>query len=86
MERAERLVDAGLLIFDGNRVRLTARGRLLSNEVFQEFLELAADAPPVATESLDNRSFWRSATRSMIRAAVSSLHASERRRRASAPR
>ena len=40
LEGVERLVDSGLLDFDGNRVRLTARGRLLSNEVFQEFLEL----------------------------------------------
>jgi oxygen-independent coproporphyrinogen-3 oxidase len=40
MERVGRMVDAGLLRFDGNNVRLTARGRLLSNEVFQEFLEL----------------------------------------------
>jgi len=44
MEKVGQLVDAGLLSIDGNRVRLTARGRLLSNEVFQEFLELTADA------------------------------------------
>ncbi|MGC9222810.1 MAG: radical SAM family heme chaperone HemW [Terracidiphilus sp.] len=35
---AQRLAGDGLLIFDGERVRLTARGRLISNEVFQEFL------------------------------------------------
>ena len=38
METVERLVNDGLLTFDGERVRLTARGRLISNEVFQEFL------------------------------------------------
>jgi oxygen-independent coproporphyrinogen III oxidase len=44
LETVERLVDDGLLIFDGERVRLTSRGRLISNDVFQEFLE-----PEVAT-------------------------------------
>ncbi len=34
-----RLVEAGLLVSDGKTVRLTARGRLLSNDVFQQFLE-----------------------------------------------
>jgi oxygen-independent coproporphyrinogen III oxidase len=38
METVERLVDDGLLTFDGQLVRLTARGRLVSNDVFQEFL------------------------------------------------
>jgi oxygen-independent coproporphyrinogen III oxidase len=42
METVARLVDDGLLADDGARVRLTARGRLLSNDVFQEFLEPAA--------------------------------------------
>jgi oxygen-independent coproporphyrinogen III oxidase len=37
-ETAERLVDDELLTFDGERARLTARGRLISNDVFQEFL------------------------------------------------
>jgi oxygen-independent coproporphyrinogen-3 oxidase len=32
------LVGSGLLERTGNRVRLTARGRLLSNEVFVRFL------------------------------------------------
>ena len=36
------LVDAGLLERGGGCVRLTARGRLLSNEVFQRLLELPA--------------------------------------------
>ena len=39
METVERLVDDGLLVADGARVRFTSRGRLLSNDVFQEFLE-----------------------------------------------
>ena len=39
MQTVERLVDVGLLVADGARVRLTSRGRLLSNDVFQEFLE-----------------------------------------------
>jgi oxygen-independent coproporphyrinogen-3 oxidase len=42
METVARLVDDGLLTVDGARVYLTARGRLLSNDVFQEFLEPAA--------------------------------------------
>ncbi len=39
MQTVERLVDDGLLIHEGDRVQLTARGRLLSNDVFQQFLE-----------------------------------------------
>jgi len=42
MEAVGRLAEDGLVIFDGERVRLTARGRLLSNDVFQEFLGLDA--------------------------------------------
>jgi oxygen-independent coproporphyrinogen-3 oxidase len=34
----DRLVESGLLTSDRRTVRLTPRGRLLSNEVFQEFL------------------------------------------------
>ena len=37
-----RLVEAGLIVSDGKTVRLTAQGRLLSNDVFQEFLGLEA--------------------------------------------
>jgi oxygen-independent coproporphyrinogen III oxidase len=37
----ERLVNDELLVETSGRVRLTARGRLLSNDVFQEFLGLA---------------------------------------------
>jgi oxygen-independent coproporphyrinogen-3 oxidase len=41
LKAVRRLAEAGLVVFDGQRVRLTAKGRLLSNEVFQEFLGLA---------------------------------------------
>lgn len=37
-EPIERLVDAGLLARDGDVIRLTSQGVLLSNEVFQEFI------------------------------------------------
>jgi len=40
----ERLADHGLLAFDGERARLTMRGRLIANDVFQEFLELETAA------------------------------------------
>ena len=33
-----RLVEEGLLTSEGKTIRLTAQGRLLSNEVFQQFL------------------------------------------------
>jgi oxygen-independent coproporphyrinogen-3 oxidase len=39
----KRLEESGLVYFDGETVRLTAQGRLLSNEVFQEFLALAGE-------------------------------------------
>jgi oxygen-independent coproporphyrinogen III oxidase len=42
LEKVKRLREDGLLAFDGARVRLTTRGRLISNDVFQEFLELDA--------------------------------------------
>ena len=48
LEVVSRLEGDGLLTFDGERARLTARGRLLSNDVFQEFLGLTANAEPVA--------------------------------------
>jgi oxygen-independent coproporphyrinogen III oxidase len=38
LEVVTRLQESGLIHFDGETVRLTARGRLLSNEAFQEFL------------------------------------------------
>ena len=40
IDAAARLVDSGLLVSDGKTVRLTPQGQLLSNDVFQEFLEL----------------------------------------------
>ncbi|MGA3137030.1 MAG: radical SAM family heme chaperone HemW [Terracidiphilus sp.] len=41
MKVVARLAEDGLLTSDGKRVRLTARGQLLSNDVFQKFLGLA---------------------------------------------
>jgi oxygen-independent coproporphyrinogen-3 oxidase len=38
METVGRLAEDGLLTLDGERVRLTPRGRMISNDVFQEFL------------------------------------------------
>jgi oxygen-independent coproporphyrinogen-3 oxidase len=38
MKRLARAISAGLLVRQGDRLRLTARGVLLSNEVFQAFL------------------------------------------------
>jgi oxygen-independent coproporphyrinogen-3 oxidase len=40
VEVAEGLAEDGLVETAGGTVRLTARGRMLSNEVFQEFLGL----------------------------------------------
>ena len=40
IEAVKRMVESGMLASDGWNVRLTAKGRLLSNDVFQEFLEL----------------------------------------------
>ncbi len=39
LEAVARLADRGLLLFEEDIVRLTPQGRLLSNDVFQEFLE-----------------------------------------------
>ncbi len=44
LEAVARLAAAGLLAFAGTTVRLTAQGRLLSNDVFQEFLGLTPGA------------------------------------------
>jgi oxygen-independent coproporphyrinogen-3 oxidase len=40
LEAVTRLADDGLVTFDGSKVKLTPRGQLLSNVVFQEFLGL----------------------------------------------
>jgi oxygen-independent coproporphyrinogen-3 oxidase len=50
LEAVERLVESGLLTSDGKTVRLTARGQLLSNEVFQEFLEPVAEEGEASRE------------------------------------
>jgi oxygen-independent coproporphyrinogen-3 oxidase len=42
LDVASRLEADGLLVSDSTNVRLTGRGRLLSNDVFQEFLGLEA--------------------------------------------
>jgi oxygen-independent coproporphyrinogen-3 oxidase len=42
LDVAARLESDGLLASDGKKIRLTERGRLLSNDVFQEFLGLEA--------------------------------------------
>jgi oxygen-independent coproporphyrinogen-3 oxidase len=41
LDTVEQLTERGLLTFDGETVRLTPQGRMLSNDVFQEFLEIA---------------------------------------------
>jgi oxygen-independent coproporphyrinogen-3 oxidase len=38
LKTVEKLAEDGLIVSDGQTVRLTPRGQLLSNEVFQEFL------------------------------------------------
>jgi oxygen-independent coproporphyrinogen-3 oxidase len=59
LEAVARLAEDGLLESDGRTVRLTAQGRLLSNDVFQEFLGLDAgeveSGPPQHRESLFSR-------------------------------
>jgi oxygen-independent coproporphyrinogen III oxidase len=48
MQTVAQLASRGLVTFDGQVVRLTPQGRLLSNDVFQEFLETAAHEPAPA--------------------------------------
>jgi len=43
LKAVERLVEDGLVVSDGKMVRLTAKGQLLSNDVFEEFLGLDAE-------------------------------------------
>jgi len=45
IESVEQLAARGLLVRDDETVRLTSVGRLLSNDVFQEFLETASAEP-----------------------------------------
>ena len=42
----------GLITISAGRVRLTPKGRLLSNEVFQEFLGLATESEPAGSKTL----------------------------------
>jgi oxygen-independent coproporphyrinogen-3 oxidase len=49
MDAVGRLMEDGLLTSDGKTVRLTAQGRLLSNDVFQEFLGLGAEEMSLGT-------------------------------------
>ena len=51
-----RLAESGLLTSDGKTVRLTPQGRLLSNDVFQEFLGLDQDALADARNSFATHS------------------------------
>lgn len=43
LQAAMRLAHDGLVAIQGGNIRLTARGRLLSNDVFQEFLTSSAE-------------------------------------------
>ena len=43
LEVVPQLVDHGLVIFDDGMVKLTAQGRLLSNDVFQQFLGIGRE-------------------------------------------
>jgi oxygen-independent coproporphyrinogen-3 oxidase len=51
LEMVQRLAESGLVTADGKTVKLTARGRLLSNEVFQEFLEANQEADQEAHQA-----------------------------------
>jgi len=42
------LVEVGLLVREGEVIRLTARGRLLSNEVFQRFISIEEARVPAS--------------------------------------
>jgi oxygen-independent coproporphyrinogen III oxidase len=52
---ADRLEKDGLLTVEGKRVRLTAQGRLLSNDVFQEFLGLAVEGDVFGKKARSSR-------------------------------
>jgi oxygen-independent coproporphyrinogen III oxidase len=67
MEVVARLAADGLLESDGKTVRLTARGRLLSNDVFQEFLGLNACREEAGAARSDEGS-WRDSDLSRLAA------------------
>ena len=50
---ADRLAHDGLLVIEGDNIRLNSRGRLLSNDVFQEFLGLGAEEPETPSAVLE---------------------------------
>ena len=56
LEAANRLAHDGLLTKDGDRIRLTPRGRLLSNDVFQEFLSIDTEESETRSAILESRS------------------------------
>jgi oxygen-independent coproporphyrinogen-3 oxidase len=47
-EQVQELIADGLLVTDAGFLRLTSRGRLLSNEVFQRFISAPAESEPPA--------------------------------------
>ena len=47
------LVEGGLMEQDGDVVRLTGRGRLLSNEVFERFITVENIEPKVGSEDAE---------------------------------
>jgi oxygen-independent coproporphyrinogen-3 oxidase len=51
LDAVSELIDRGLLTSDRETVRLTAQGRLLSNDVFQQFLATPSDRNGVAAGS-----------------------------------
>jgi oxygen-independent coproporphyrinogen III oxidase len=51
LDAVAELVDRGLVISNGETVRLTAQGRLLSNDAFQRFLATVPDESGVAEKS-----------------------------------
>lgn len=53
LEAATRLIQDGLLETAGYRIRLTPRGRLLSNEVFQHFLDIEPDITESLTQAFE---------------------------------
>jgi oxygen-independent coproporphyrinogen-3 oxidase len=52
LQIVERLCATGLVVSDDQTVRLTPRGQLLSNEVFQEFLGISAEEAIASTNRI----------------------------------